>query len=195
LAAAANGGLNPKNITALTRLDHNRALSQTAEAVGVEVSTVKNVIIWGNHSGTQVPDITYATANHIPVTQLSAANLQHFSGPFIEKVQQRGAEVMKLRGFSSAASAAKAICDHVHEWIVGTPEGTFVSMAVLSDGHHYGAPKDLMFSFPCTCKAGVWKIVEGLRVGPTIEALISKTAAELLDERSQAGLTESPFSA
>jgi len=188
LATAAKGkGLNPLNVSALTRLDHNRAVFQVAQRAKAPVASVKNVIIWGNHSGTQVPDVNSAVVHATPARE-AANDDAFFDGEFISTVQQRGAEVMKLRGLSSAASAAKAIVDHVADWILGTAEGTFVSMAVLSDGNPYGIPEGLMFSFPVTCSAGVWTIHGGLTISENVKKLIEGTTAELVDERSQAGL-------
>lgn len=188
LALATGGKLNVRNISALTRLDHNRALTQIALRAGGSAATlkVKNAIIWGNHSGTQVPDVTFATIDGTPVREALKGDA-FFDGEFITNVQQRGAEVMKLRGLSSATSAAKAIVDHVNNWILGTPEGEFVSMAVISDGNPYGIPDGLMFSFPVRCSAGEWKIVEGLEIAPRMRELIGKTTEELQEEKAQAG--------
>lgn len=187
LATAAKGKIPTENISALTRLDHNRALAQVALKSGSAVDAVRNVIIWGNHSGTQVPDVNSATVAGTPARE--AVNDDAFlDGPFLQLVQQRGAEVMKLRGLSSAASAAKAIVDHVHDWILGTEDGKFVSMAVISDVNPYGVPAGLMFSFPVTCRGGSWSIVGGLPVTEGVKQLIQATTDELLDERSQAGL-------
>lgn len=187
LATAAKGKIDTKNVSALTRLDHNRAVSQVALKAGAPVDTVKNVIIWGNHSGTQVPDVNNALVGTTAARE-AAKDDEFFDGPFLGIVQQRGAEVMKLRGLSSAASAAKAIVDHVHDWIIGTPAESFVSMAVISDANPYGVPAGLMYSFPVECTKGQWKIVEGVKVTDKIQALMNATTEELLDERSQAGL-------
>jgi malate dehydrogenase len=182
LSEAAKAKIDPRNVTALTRLDHNRALAQVAAKVGQPVDSVTNVVIWGNHSGTQVPDVNSAVAGTTSVRKL-ANDDQFFDTTFIQTVQQRGAEIMKLRGLSSAASAAKAIVDHVRDWIVGTPAGVFVSMAVISDGNPYGVRPGLMFSFPVTCRNGNWKIVEGLHWSPFVAGLIEKTTTELSEER------------
>lgn len=186
-SAAKSKGIDPRNVSALTRLDHNRAVYQVAHRAKAPVETVRNVIIWGNHSGTQVPDVNSALVGSTPARQ-AANDDAFFDGEFLSTVQQRGAEVMKLRGLSSAASAAKAIVDHVADWILGTPAGTFVSMAVLSDGNPYGIPEGLMFSFPVTCSAGTWAIQGGLTITDAVKTLVEATTAELLDERSQAGL-------
>jgi malate dehydrogenase len=184
LIALTSGGLNPKNVSALTRLDHNRALAQVALTLKVPMDSVKNVVIWGNHSGTQVPDVSFAVANGAPVQP----DPSKWGDEFKKCVQQRGATVMNARGLSSAASAAKAIVDHVHDWILGTPEGTFVSMAVHSNGNSYGVPDGLIYSFPVTCKNGVWTFVDGLTIPEDIKGLMQKTTEELLEERSQAGV-------
>eukprot|EP00744_Colponema_vietnamica_P017245 GILI01024218.1.p1 GENE.GILI01024218.1~~GILI01024218.1.p1 ORF type:complete len:348 (+),score=77.46 GILI01024218.1:53-1045(+) len=186
-ATAAKPNIDPKNVSALTRLDHNRATAQCALKAGVPIETVKNCIIWGNHSSTQVPDVNSAVSNGQSIRKL-ANNDAFFDGEFLSVVQQRGAEIMKARGFSSAASAATAIVDHVHDWILGTPEGSHVSMAVLSDSNSYGVPANLYYSFPVTCKAGEWKIVDGVTVSEPVKALLSKTTEELIDERTQSGL-------
>ena len=185
LSAAAKAKIDPRNVSALTRLDHNRALAQIAAKVGEPVNTVTNVIIWGNHSGTQVPDVNSAVVGTQSVRK-AANDDDFFDTKFIHTVQQRGAEIMKLRGLSSAASAAKAIVDHVHDWIVGTPAGVFVSMAVISDENPYGIPPGLMFSFPVSCKNGTWRIVEGLAWTPFVASLIEKTTTELVEERALA---------
>jgi malate dehydrogenase len=187
LATAAKGKIPADQISALTRLDHNRAIAQVALKAGAPVASVSNVIIWGNHSGTQVPDVNSALVNGQPARQ-AANDDAFFDGEFLGLVQQRGAEVMKLRGLSSAASAAKAIVDHVHDWILGTAPGTFVSMAVISDVNSYKVPAGLMYSFPVQCSSGTWTIVDGVTVSPKVQELMEATTAELLEERSQAGI-------
>ncbi|KAL8491035.1 hypothetical protein ACS0TY_022885 [Phlomoides rotata] len=152
-----------KNITCLTRLDHNRAVSQISERLKVHVSDVKNVIIWGNHSSTQYPDVNHAymktPAGEKPVRAL-VANDDWLNGDFITMVQQRGDAIIKARKFSSALSAASSACDHIRDWVLGTPEDTWVSMGVYSDGS-YNVPAGLIYSFPVTCKNGEWSIVQG----------------------------------
>nr|GMD81621.1 malate dehydrogenase [Ipomoea batatas] len=152
-----------KNISCLTRLDHNRALGQISERLNVQVSDVKNVIIWGNHSSSQYPDVNHATvktpAGEKPVREL-VANDEWLNGEFITTVQQRGAAIIKARKLSSALSAASSACDHIRDWVLGTPEGTWVSMGVYSDGS-YNVPAGLIYSFPVTCKNGEWCIVQG----------------------------------
>ncbi|KAH9600444.1 Lactate/malate dehydrogenase [Trypanosoma melophagium] len=185
LLQATNGKIKAKNVTALTRLDHNRATALLAERAHAHVEDVKNCIIWGNHSGTQVPDVNAATVKGQPAREVIKDDA-FLDGEFITTVQQRGAEIIKLRGLSSALSAAKAISDHVHDWLLGTPEGTHVSMAVYSDDNPYGVPGGLMFSFPVTCQAGQWHIVKGINITPAVAERIKATTAELEDERTQA---------
>ncbi|KAH8516630.1 hypothetical protein H0E87_004831 [Populus deltoides] len=152
-----------KNITCLTRLDHNRALSHISERLNVDVRDVKNVIIWGNHSSTQYPDANYATATtdsgEKSVRELVADD-PWIDSEYINSVRERGAEIIKARKLSSALSAASAACDHVHDWIIGTAKGTWVSMGVYSDGS-YGIQPDIIYSFPVTCQRGEWSIVQG----------------------------------
>ncbi|CAN6477915.1 unnamed protein product [Victoria cruziana] len=153
----------PQNITSLTRLDHNRALAQISERLSVHAGDVKNVVIWGNHSSTQYPDANHATVTanerERSVPELLADD-EWLRGEFIKVVQERGAEIIKTRKLSSAMSAASAVCDHIHDWVLGTPKGTWVSMGVHSDGS-YGVPSGLIYSFPVTCEMGQWKIVKG----------------------------------
>nr|CCC95698.1 unnamed protein product [Trypanosoma congolense IL3000] len=185
LLRESKGKLNPRYVTALTRLDHNRATAQVAERSKACVENVKNCIIWGNHSGTQVPDVNSALVGGSPA-RAAVKDDAFLDGEFITLVQQRGAEIMKLRGLSSALSAAKAIVDHVHDWMLGTPAGTHVSMAVYSDGNPYNVPGGLIFSFPVTCADGEWKIVEGLSITSAIAERLKVTIAELEEEREQA---------
>jgi malate dehydrogenase len=171
-----------ENITALTRLDHNRALAQVSERAGVHVTQVKNVIIWGNHSSTQYPDVAHGTVDGKPIREVLASSTEWLDGEFISVVQQRGAAIIKARGLSSAMSAASSACDHMHDWLLGTPEGTWVSMGVYSDGS-YGQPEGLIYSYPCTCKEGKWSIVQGLELGPLAQEKLKTTADELVEER------------
>ncbi|RWV82616.1 hypothetical protein GW17_00055868 [Ensete ventricosum] len=177
-----------KNITCLTRLDHNRALGQISERLNVQVSDVKNVIIWGNHSSTQYPDVSHATvktpSGQKPVHEL-VSNDDWLKGEFIKTVQQRGAAIIKARKLSSALSAASAACDHIRDWVVGTPEGTWVSMGVYSDGS-YNVPAGLIYSFPVTCRAGEWTIVQGLSVDEFSRKKMDATAEELTEEKALA---------
>eukprot|EP00268_Persea_americana_P024806 TRINITY_DN241_c0_g1_i4.p1 TRINITY_DN241_c0_g1~~TRINITY_DN241_c0_g1_i4.p1 ORF type:complete len:275 (-),score=74.03 TRINITY_DN241_c0_g1_i4:177-917(-) len=177
-----------KNITCLTRLDHNRALGQISERLNVQVSDVKNVIIWGNHSSTQYPDVNHAAVTiqggEKPVKGLVADD-EWLKGEFITTVQQRGAAIIKARKLSSALSAASAACDHIRDWVLGTPEGTWVSMGVYSDGSYDVSP-GLIYSFPVTCCNGDWKIVQGLSIDEFSRKKLDATAAELSEEKALA---------
>ncbi|XP_012573987.1 malate dehydrogenase, cytoplasmic-like [Cicer arietinum] len=177
-----------KNITCLTRLDHNRALGQISEKLNVHVSDVKNVIIWGNHSSTQYPDVNHAvvtTSNgHKPVRELVADD-NWLNTEFITTVQERGGAIIKARKLSSALSAASAACDHIRDWVLGTPKGTWVSMGVYSDGC-YGIQSGLIYSFPVTCDKGEWNIVQGLKIDEFSREKMDKTAQELIQEKKLA---------
>jgi len=175
-----------ENFSALTRLDHNRAKSQIAARLKIPVTHVHNVIIWGNHSSTQYPDITHGfvcSGSEKKSVRDSVQDDAYLQGEFITTVQQRGAAIIKARKFSSAASAAKAIVDHMRDWIFGTPEGEYISMAVVSDGS-YGVPKDLIYSFPVTCKDGKYSIVQGLSIDEFSRKKMDLTSAELNDEKN-----------
>ncbi|KAL5701924.1 malate dehydrogenase [Ranunculus cassubicifolius] len=180
--------ISEKNITCLTRLDHNRALGQISERLNVQVSDVKNVIIWGNHSSTQYPDVNHATvttpSGEKPVKELVGDDAW-LGGPFIATVQQRGAAIIKARKLSSALSAASSACDHIRDWVLGTPKGTFVSMGVYSDGS-YNVPAGLIYSFPVTCESGEWKIVQGLSIDEFSRKKLDLTAEELSEEKELA---------
>jgi malate dehydrogenase len=166
---------------AMTRLDHNRAIAQLAKKAGVTVNDVTNMTIWGNHSATQYPDVF-----HAKVKGRSAAEVvndqQWVEHDFIPTVQKRGAAVIEARGASSAASAANAAIDHVHDWVLGTPAGDWVSMSVPSDGS-YGIPEGVICGFPCTAKDGAYQIVQGLEIDDFSRAQIDATVAELFEER------------
>jgi malate dehydrogenase len=172
--------LSPKRFTAMTRLDHNRGLAQLTEKTGGNLADVKKVIIWGNHSATQYPDLHHATVRGKPA--LSAVEESWFKENFIPTVQQRGAAVIKARGTSSAASAASAALDHVHDWMLGTPAGDWVSMGIPSDGS-YGIPEGVIYSYPVTCKGGEYSIVQGLHINEFSREKMSATHRELLEER------------
>ena len=172
--------LNPKNFTAMMRLDHNRALAQLATKTNSHVSQIRRMTIWGNHSATQYPDIEHATINERAATDL--VNEQWLVDEFIPTVQQRGAAIIKARGASSAASAASAAIDHMRDWTLGTPGDDWVSMAVPSDGS-YGIPEGLMYSFPVTCKDGDYSIVQGLEIDEFSQAKMDATQKELEEER------------
>ena len=173
--------LNPRNITAMMRLDHNRAMSQIAEKTGTHSTKVEKVVVWGNHSATQYPDISYATADGKAVKSLVSDEWN--KSDFIPTVQQRGAAIIKARGASSAASAASAAVDHMRTWAMGS-NGQWVSMGVFSKGNPYGVDQDLIFAFPITCENGDWKIVEGLEISEYSREMIKKTEAELQGERA-----------
>jgi len=170
-----------ERFTAMTRLDHNRALTQVAQKLGVPVADVRKMTIWGNHSATQYPDLFRCEVGG----RSAAAAIDDqawLEGDFIPTVQQRGAAIIEARGASSAASAANAAVDHVHDWVLGTPDGDWVSMAVPSDGS-YGVPEGLMSSFPMTCADGEWSIVQGLEIDDFSRARIDASVAELAEER------------
>jgi malate dehydrogenase len=172
--------LNQRNITALTRLDHNRAVYQLAAKTGRDMADVTKMIIWGNHSTTQVPDITHALIGNDPAPGL--VDEAWSQNEFIPKVAKRGAEVIAARGSSSAASAANGVVDHMRSWVLGTDEGDWVSMAVPSDGS-YGIEEGLIYSFPVTCKDGDYSIVQGLECSDFIKAKMKESEAELQEER------------
>ena len=177
------------DITCMTRLDHNRALGQLSERLGVASTDVKNVIIWGNHSSTQYPDVNHATAVIGSVSTAIRAAVkddEYLNGDFIKTVQQRGAAIIKARKLSSALSAASSVCDHVRDWMLGTQPGSWVSMGVISDGS-YDTPPGLCFSFPVTCeRGGKWSIVQGLSLDAFSRAKLDATAAELVEEKEMA---------
>ncbi|MCC2624235.1 MAG: malate dehydrogenase [Burkholderiales bacterium] len=174
-------GLNPKNITAMMRLDHNRALTQLAQKTGKHITDVKKMTVWGNHSSTQFPDISNATVAGTPASSL--VDEYWLDNSFIPTVQKRGAAIIEARGLSSAASAANAAIDHIRNWILGTPEGDWVSMGVPSDGS-YGIEKGIVFGFPVTCKNGEYQIVQGLNISESAQAKITATYNELIEERN-----------
>jgi malate dehydrogenase len=172
--------LNPKNFTAMVRLDHNRALSQLAEKTGKHVTDLKKAIIRGNHPATQYPDLHHATVAGKPA--MSLIDDAWYKETFIPVVQQRGAAIIKARGASSAASAASSAIDHVRDWALGTPAGDWVSMGIPSDGS-YGIPAGVIYGFPVTCSNGKYEIVQGLAVNEFSRARMTATHQELLEER------------
>ena len=181
LIASANAkDLEPRNFTAMTRLDHNRALSQLAARTGAHVSDIRRVTIWGNHSATQYPDLSHAQVRGKPATSL--VDEKWVRETFIPTVQQRGAAVIKTRGASSAASAAAAAIDHVHTWVHGTRSGDWVSMAVPADGS-YGIGAGVVYSYPVTVSNGDYRIVPGLAIDEFSRARMDATHAELREER------------
>jgi malate dehydrogenase len=170
-----------ERFSALTRLDHNRAISQLAKKTGAEVTDIKKITIWGNHSATQYPDIFHAEVGGKNAAEV-VNDQAWIENDFIPTVAKRGAAIIDARGASSAASAASATTDAARDWLLGTPEGDWVSMAVLSDGS-YGVPEGLISSFPVTTKDGNWSIVQGLDIDEFSRGRIDKSTAELADER------------
>ncbi len=182
LIAASNApDLDRRQFTAMTRLDHNRAISQLAAKTGAHPTAVRRMTIWGNHSTTQYPDISHATVDGRPAPELVDETWVRES--FIPTVQKRGAAVIKARGASSAASAASAAIDHMRSWALGTPEGDWVSMAVPSDGS-YGIAEGVMYSMPCTCAGGDYEVVQGLDCDEFSRERMAATDAELREERA-----------
>ena len=181
LIAASNApNLDRRQFTAMTRLDHNRAISQLAAQTGKPSTTITRMSIWGNHSATQYPDIRHALILGSPATEL--VDHTWVVDHFIPTVQQRGAAIIKARGASSAASAASAAVDHVRTWVHGTPENDWVSMAIPSDGS-YGINDELIYSYPVTCSDGHYEIVQALEIDEFSQARMSETEQELLEER------------
>jgi len=181
LIARANAkDLNPRSFTAMTRLDHNRALSQLAEKTGTHVSAIRRMSIWGNHSATQYPDLSHAEVGGEAAKSL--VTREWIETSFIPVVQQRGAAVIKARGASSAASAASAAIDHVHTWVHGTASGDWTSMAVSADGS-YGIADGVIYSYPVTVHNGEYHIVPGLAVDEFSRQRMDATHAELREER------------
>ncbi len=174
-------GMDPRNFTAMTRLDHNRAVTQIAQRLGQPVTAVKKMTIWGNHSTTQYPDLFHCEVNG---KQAYAQVNDHawIDGTYIPSVAKRGAAIIEARGASSAASAANAAIDHIRSWSLGTADGDWVSMGIPSDGS-YGVPEGLISSFPCVCKDGKYEIVQGLDIDAYSRGKIDATVAELAEER------------
>ena len=172
--------LNPKSFTAMTRLDHNRALSQLAEKTGSHVNDIRKMTIWGNHSATQYPDINHCLVNGQAATSLVDAAWTEQT--FIPTVQQRGAAIIKARGASSAASAASSAIDHIRDWFHGSKEGDWVSMGIPSDGS-YGIPEGVIYSYPVVCRNGAYEIVQGLSIDDFSRSRMDATHRELLEER------------
>ena len=172
--------IDPRQFTAMMRLDHNRAMSQLAEKTGKTINDVKNVIIWGNHSATQYPDIHNTTVDGADAMGLIEQDW--YENDFIPTVQQRGAAIIQARGASSAASAANAAIFHMRDWALGTPEGEYVTMGVYSDGS-YGIEEGLIYGYPCTCKDGDWTIVQGIETNEFSRGKMAATETELKEER------------
>jgi len=180
IAQAAAPDLNPRNFTAMTRLDHNRALAQMSDRIGKHHAEINKMIVWGNHSSTQYPDIRFTEVRGEGVAD--EVDKDWYVESFIPVVQQRGAAIIKARGASSAASAASAALDHMRNWALGTPEGDWVSMSVPADGS-YGIEPGIIYSYPCVCKDGDYEIVQGLEVDEFSRARMDASAAELREER------------
>jgi malate dehydrogenase len=172
--------LKPHSFTAMMRLDHNRAIAQLAHKKGVHSNEIKQMIIWGNHSTTQYPDINHALIGDKRVNTL--VDHDWIKNEFIPKVQVRGAEIIKARGLSSAASAASAAIDHMNNWELGTAENDWVSMAIPSDGS-YGIAEGIIYSFPVTCSNGQYEIVQGLEIDEFSREAMNKSESELLEEK------------
>ncbi len=170
-----------ERFTAMTRLDHNRAIAQLANKLGVAVSEVTNMTVWGNHSTTQYPDLVHAKVGGRSAWD-AVDDKGWIADEFIPRVAKRGAEIIEARGSSSAASAANAAIDHVHDWVLGTREGDWVSMSVPSDGS-YGVEEGLVSGFPCTCTGGEWKLVQGLEIDDFSRPRIDASVNELREER------------
>jgi malate dehydrogenase len=172
--------IDPRQFTAMMRLDHNRAMSQLAEKTGKTINDVQNVIIWGNHSATQYPDIHNATVDGADAMGL--IDQAWYENDFIPTVQKRGAAIIDARGASSAASAANAAIFHMRDWALGSPEGVYVTMGVYSDGS-YGVEEGLIYGYPCVCKDGDWSIVQGIEISDFSRERMSATETELREER------------
>jgi malate dehydrogenase len=173
--------IDPRNFTAMMRLDHNRAITQVALKLSKPTIDIKQMVVWGNHSSTQYPDLSHAEAGGRKVlTELK--DHAWIESTFIPTVQKRGAAVIEARGLSSAASAANAAIGHIHDWLLGTPQGDWVSMGIPSDGS-YGIPEGVLYGFPVTCSKGTYKIVQGLTISDTGRKHMMESYNELLGER------------
>jgi malate dehydrogenase len=172
--------INPRQFTAMTRLDHNRGMAQLANKLGKTINDVKKMLIWGNHSSTQYPDLHHCVVDgQAAIDQIEQ---DWYENDYIPTVQQRGAAIIKARGASSAASAANAAVDHMRSWALGSDDGDWVSMGIYSDGS-YGIQEGLIYSFPCVCKNGDWEIVQGLEINDFSRARMAATEKELAEER------------
>jgi malate dehydrogenase len=169
------------NFTAMTRLDHNRAMAQLAQKTGTTVNDITKMTIWGNHSATQYPDLFHAEVNGANAAAM-VNDQAWLDGTFLPTVQKRGAAIIEARGLSSAASAASAAIDHMRDWAAGTPDGDWVSMGIVSDGS-YGAPENIITSYPCTTSGGTYSVVQGLEIDAYSQAKMDATWAELVEER------------
>lgn len=189
IASKCAPNIPKENFSALTKLDQNRAVSQVATRLGVKSTDVTKIIIWGNHSSTQYPDVTHGFVNLngqlVPITE-AVKDDNWIQGDFLKTVQTRGAAVIKARKLSSAMSAAKAICDHMRLWWFGTSENEYMSMGVISDGSHYGIPEDIIYSFPLKIADHKWSIVDGLEINTFSREKMDLSAKELIEERDVA---------
>ena len=181
IASAHAPDIPAERFTAMMRLDHNRALTQAAQKAGVPVAEVTNMTVWGNHSASQYPDLTHAKIGGRPATEV-IDDPAWIADTFIPTVAKRGAAIIDARGASSAASAANAAIDHVHDWVLGTPAGDWVSAGVISDGS-YGIAEGIIAGVPCTSEGGEWKRVEGLEIDADSRARIDHSINELIEER------------
>ncbi|EFW27954.1 malate dehydrogenase [Actinomyces sp. oral taxon 171] len=181
IAASHAPDIPSSRFTAMTRLDHNRALAQLATKAGCHVTDIDKVTVWGNHSSTQYPDLTQATVKGAPIADI-LADRAWVENDFIPTVAKRGAAIIDARGASSAASAASAAIDHVHDWVLGT-SGSWTSSSIMSDGS-YDVPEGIISSFPCTSENGEWKIVQGLEIDDFSRGKIDASAAELVEEKN-----------
>lgn len=181
IAMSSAGDIPRERFTSMMRLDHNRSIAQLAGKAGVRVADVTNISVWGNHSATQYPDIFNAKVDGKAAPEV-VSDRSWLTDEFIPTVQKRGAAIIDARGASSAASAANAAIEHVHDWVLGTPAGDWVSMGVPSDGS-YGIPEGLICGFPCTCSGGEYQIVQGLELDEFSKSRIDASVAELEDER------------
>jgi len=190
IAMTCAPNISKQNFSCLTRLDHNRARQMLAKKLGVNATAIHNVIVWGNHSSTQYPDVSHAIVKDYPFpgskmpAKAAVRDEQWITATFIPAVQQRGAEVMRRRKLSSAASAAQAIVDHMRDWFSGS-NGEVVSMGVASDGS-YGIKAGVIYSYPVVCSNGKYQIVQGLSVDALSRKMMDSTAAELWEEREAA---------
>jgi malate dehydrogenase len=182
IAMKSAPSLNPRQFTAMMRLDHNRALTQVAQKVGKPVTAVKKMTIWGNHSATQYPDVFNAEVDGQNAAKL-INDQAWIENTFIPTVQKRGAAIIEARGLSSAASAANAAIDHIRDWVHGTPSGDWVTMGIPSDGS-YDIPEGVLFGYPVTCKNGHYQIVQGLQISDFSRTRINATLKELQEERA-----------
>lgn len=173
-------GLNHKNVTAMMRLDHNRAITQLAKKTNKHSTDIKKITVWGNHSSTQYPDIFHAEVNGIAASSL--VDESWLENDFLPIVQKRGAAIIEARGLSSAASAANAAINHIRDWVLGTPENDWVTMGVASDGS-YNIPEGVIYGFPVICKNGHYEIVKNLSINEYSQAKMINTYNELLEER------------